>query len=73
MVCFGYVELGGLYEESASTSICFTNEGEEATAYYTHGPSIIECNGNFTHATGSTYNVTVLDSNVSITHTHRIF
>jgi hypothetical protein len=64
--------LGGVYDANSSTSLCFDEEDEEFT---THGfaDGVVECAGNFTHATGSTFNVTVMDSNVSITHTHRIF
>jgi len=64
--------LGGTQDEAGSTSICFD---EDESAFTTHGfnDGVVECAGNFSHATGSTYNVTVMDSNVSITHTHRIF
>jgi hypothetical protein len=50
--------LGGTPDEAGSTSICFD---EDESAYYTHGfaDGVVECAGNFTHATGSTYNVTV--------------
>lgn len=50
--------MGGTPDEAGSTSICFD---EDESAYYTHGfaDGVVECAGNFTHATGSTFNVTV--------------
>jgi len=68
-VCFGFIDPNLPVVEENSISLCFDETSEStnsrgATPY---------CAGNFTHATGTIFNATVLYNNISIISTSRKF
>jgi hypothetical protein len=72
-VCFGYIEKNLPVDEENTISMCFNNETTTRTLQTHHTGATPYCDGNFTHATDTAFNVTVLLNNVSIISLHRTF